>query len=90
MQCANSLESRATGQAQSGLEQIVAVGKNQLALATYPEEKTCQFSRLAFVCWRGFPTAQPKDEGKEIATRLGDFHKGSALWAGIVGGMRIR
>ena len=42
------------------LEQIVAVGKNQLALATHPEEKTCQFLRLALVCpWR-FPYRSTK------------------------------
>jgi hypothetical protein len=29
-------------------------------------------------------------KGEEIARRPGDFHKGSALWAGIACGMRIR
>jgi hypothetical protein len=49
-----------TGLLMEGLEQIVAVSKNHLALATHPEEKTCQFSRLAFVCWWRFPNRSTK------------------------------
>jgi hypothetical protein len=73
-----------------GLEQIAAVGKNQLALAAHPEGKHVNFHASTLCAGAGFLTFQPKAEGEEIARRPGNFHEGSALWAGIAGGMRIR
>jgi hypothetical protein len=64
MQCANSLESRATGQAQSGLEQIVAVGKNLLALATRSEEKHASSHASPLRVGDGLPIVRPKVEGE--------------------------
>jgi hypothetical protein len=48
----------------SGLEQIVAVGKNQLAFATHPE-KIWQFLRSPLCVGGGFTTVQPKAEGQD-------------------------